>query len=301
MASTIRHLNALHAFEVAARHSSLAKAADELNVSPSVVSQHVKNLELWLGVDLFTRYGNRVELTVDGRELQPQLSTAFQMLTDACDGLLRISQKTTLTIIAEPALASLWLRKRISDFCEQFQSIDIELRPAWQLPDLESGHADILIHFEIRAPEKNVKQLRLFPIDGFPACAPERKRQIDESGNALDWLNAPLVHDNGREIWQHWFSEHEPKNQAWREGRVYSDLSLAIDAAIDSEGVVLADDILCKKELEAGTLVRCDSRHVRCAWYTAVIPNDMHNNSARSTFLSWLTDTIRDEGILTDL
>ena len=298
MSTPLRHLNSLLAFEAAARSTSFAKAAKELNVSPSVVSEHIKNLELWFGVVLFTRLGNRVELTDDGRALQPQLSNGFQILKDACDGVLRVSQKGTLTISAEPALASLWLRKRISEFCTKFPKIDTELRPAWQPPQLGEGHADMLIHFETRVPSKGARQLRLFPIDGFPACAPQLKIQINEGGNSLNWLKAPLVHDNGREIWHQWFSAHEPSSQAWREGRVYSDLSLAIDAAVDGEGVILADDILCQKELETGALVKCDPRQTRCVWYTAVVPRNLSSNSALATFVTWLLESIGAEGVI---
>lgn len=297
MTTSLRHLNSLYAFEAAARHASFAKAAEELNVSPSVVSQHIKNLELWFGVVLFVRLGNRVELTDDGRALHPQLSNGFQVLRDACEGVLRTSQKGTLTISAEPALASLWLRKRISEFCTQFPKINIELRPAWQPPQFGAGHADMIVHFETRVPSKGTKQLRLFPIDGFPACAPQLKAQISEAGRSLDWSKGPLVHDNGREIWHQWFSTHEPTSEAWREGRVYSDLSLAIDAAVDGEGVILADDILCKKELETGALVRCDPRQIRCVWYSVVVPKTMSSNSALATFVTWLVQSVSQKDV----
>ncbi len=58
-------------------------------------------------------------------------------------------------------------------------------------------------------------------------------------------MAAPLVHDNGREIWHQWFSAHQPENPNWQKGRVYSDHSLAIDVAVDGEGIILADNILC--------------------------------------------------------
>ena len=245
METALRHLNALRVFEVAARHSSFAKAGAELNVSHSVVSQHIKNLELWFGTELFIRHGNRVELTEDGRRLQPQLSSGFQVLKDACEGLLRVSQQATLTVSAEPALASLWLRKRITEFCTLFPRIDIELRPAWQSPQLDDGHTDMIIHFETRVPGKGVKQFRLFPIDGFPACAPQLKACMTGADGVVDWMSTPLVHDNGREIWHQWFSAHQPEDAAWQKGRVYSDLSLAIDAAVDGEGIILADGLCC--------------------------------------------------------
>ncbi len=296
MDTSLRHLNALRVFEVAARHSSFAKAGAELNVSHSVVSQHIRNLELWFGTDLFIRHGNRVELTEDGRRLQPQLSSGFQVLKDACESLLRVSQHATLTISAEPALASLWLRKRITEFCTLYPRIDIELRPAWQPPQLGDGHADMIIHFETRLPNKAAKLIRLFPIDGFPACAPDLKSRMTKDGDALGWMSSSLVHDNGREIWHQWFSAHQPDMAIWQKGRVYSDLSLAIDAAVDGEGIILADDILCRKELETGALVKCDQRQIRCVWYSLAVSKRMTGNSALGVFTAWLLEAARMEG-----
>ena len=142
MENSLRHLNALRVFEAAARHSSFAKAAGELNVSHSVVSQHIRNLELWFGTDLFIRHGNRVELSADGRDLRPQIASGLQTLTDASETLLRKTRSGTLVVSAEPALASLWLRKQITEFCRLFPRIDVDLRPAWTPAQIGEGHAD---------------------------------------------------------------------------------------------------------------------------------------------------------------
>jgi len=294
MDNSLRHLNALRAFDVAARHGSFAKAGSELNVSHSVISQHIKNLEHWLGCELFIRHGNRVELSEDGLKLQPQLASGFQVLTDACESILRTSQTGTLTVSAEPALASLWLRKKITEFCVAFPKIEIELRPAWDPPQLGAGQADMIVHFETRAPTKGARQHRLFPIDGFPACAPELQQEFRGNGGMAGWQSVPLVHDNGREIWHQWFAAHQPGLQTWQTGRVYSDLSLAIDAAVDGEGVILADNILCRKELDTGALVKCDDRVTRCVWYTIALAKPVSASSPLATFTSWILEASAD-------
>ena len=290
MTVSLRHLNALRAFEAAARHQSIAKAAAELNVSHSVVSQHVKNLELWFGTDLFTRYGNRIELSDDGRALLPRISGGFQTLKDACSDLLRMTQKGALIVSAEPALASLWLRKRITEFCAEFPKIDIELRPAWKPPQLGEGHADMIIHFETRMPATGANRQRLFPIDGYPACAPAMREQLLAQDGGVNWEEAPLIHDNGYEIWHQWYATHETGSAHWKDGRVHSDLSLAIDAAVDGEGIILADDILCAKEISSGALVPLDSRQIRCVWYSLASPKKSSRKPAADTFSGWLLE-----------
>ncbi|AXT29284.1 LysR family transcriptional regulator (plasmid) [Ruegeria sp. AD91A] len=288
MENTLRHLNALRVFEVAARHSSFAKAAVELNVSHSVVSQHIRNLELWFGTELFIRHGNRVELSDDGRDLHPQIASGMQTLTDASEILLRKTRSGTLVVSAEPALASLWLRKRITEFCSQFPRIEIDLRPAWTPAQIGEGQADMIIHFETRIPKRGVERDNLFPIDGYPAATPDVRDALPTEGSAIDWQRAELVHDNGKETWHKWYAAHEPKSEGWRKGRIHSDLSLAIDAAVDGEGVILADDILCQREISSGQLVRLDDRSVRCIWYQIAIPRGTSKSGASAFFRDWL-------------
>ncbi len=288
MTTSLRHLNALRAFEAAARYESISKAAAELNVSHSVVSQHIKNLEAWFDTRLFLRTGNRITLSDDGRSLLPRVSAGLQTLKDACADLLRTTQKGTLVVSAEPALAALWLRKHIAAFCDEFPNIDIELRPAWQPPQLGEDHADLILHFETRLPQKGIKKQRLFPIQGYPACAPELAEKLPRRDGRIDWANAPLVHDNGREIWHKWYATHEPESQTWEKGRVYSDLSLAIHAATDAEGIILADDTLCEQAIRNGTLLRLDDRDIHCVWYAIASPKTDQTKPAASTFTEWL-------------
>lgn len=290
MSSSLRHLNALRAFEAAARHSSFAKAAGELHISHSVVSEHVKNLELWLGTELFIRHGNRITLSEDGRSLLPHLTKAFQILRDACYGLLRMSQSGALTIVAEPAIATRILRQRISAFCTEFPHVEVDLIPAWQAPQLGEGHADMIIHFDTRMPASGAVVRKLFPIDGYPACTSELKEQLMSRNGEVDYSDLPLIHDNGRQIWQQWYSTFYPDCMAWQHGRVHSNLSLAIEAAVDGEGVVLADDILCARELKSGALVKLDARETRCIWYSMAVAKDTSPNTAVVSFQNWLIE-----------
>lgn len=290
-------MNALPVFEAAARHSSFAKAGAELNVSHSVISQHIRNLEKWLNTELFVRHGNRVELSDDGRALLPQIASGLQTLTDACETVLRKTQMGTVVVSAEPAFASLWLRKRCTEFSELFPGIEIDLRPAWTPAQIGEGHADMIIHFETRIPKRGVERNNLFPIDGYPAATPEVRDALPLAGSAIDWQRAVLVHDNGKETWHKWYAAHEPASEGWRKGRIHSDLSLAIDAAVDSEGVILADDILCQREISSGQLVRLDDRSVRCIWYQIAIPRGTSKSAASALFRDWLvgqTQSLRE-------
>lgn len=289
MVDLLRSLNALRAFESTARHESFSIAAEELNVSHSTISKHVKNLEDRLETQLFTRHGNRIELTKEGKMLLPQIVSAFQILRDACDGVIGSNSKTVVNISAEPAISSRWLRKKITAFCSENQKLQVELKPAWTPSNFGDQQINMVIHFEERVShlrKNNVK--RLFPIDAFPVCSPGLYQDIMEKSGTVDFSSIPLVHDNGREVWRKWYEKFQPKESNWKKGKVYSDLSLAIDAAVDGEGVFLADPVLCDRELKAGSLVILDERLVRCAWYVVVIEENDSSNSAVTQLQQWL-------------
>ncbi|MDN2661884.1 hypothetical protein OW492_00670 [Psychromonas sp. 14N.309.X.WAT.B.A12] len=72
-------------------------------------------------------------------------------------------------------------------------------------------------------------------------------------------MQVPLVHDNSRAVWKQWFIKYLPNSNSWMHGYVYSDLSLALEAALDGEGLFLADDIICKQGIESGALVKVSS------------------------------------------
>lgn len=289
MANSLRHLNALKAFEAAAKHSSFSKAALELNVSHSVVSQHIKNLEQWLGIELFTRHGNRIELSEEAHKLLPQVANAFQTLRDACDGVRHSNLATNITISAEPAIASRWLRIRITQFCKEYPFINVILKPAWEAPVLGDQGADIVVHFEERLSALGTHTKRLFAIDGFPACSAKMHEQLTSQNTDITLSQLPLIHDNGHEIWRKWFEKYLPEHSAWEHGQVYSDLSLAIDAAIDGEGVILADEVLCQKELASGALIKLDERSTRCTWCSSAFDKSSNKLKTITELVEWLS------------
>ncbi|MDO6728275.1 LysR family transcriptional regulator [Cognatishimia sp. 1_MG-2023] len=284
----LKHLNALRAFEAAARHESLAQAARDLNVSHSVISQHIKTLEAWFGVPLFVRLGNKVALTDEGRELLPHISSAFQTMKDACYNILKKHQRASLNVVAESAIASRWLRKRINAFSEEFPRIDVDLTVAWKPPLLTDGQADIIVNFETRRPTSGAIHHQLFPLDCFPACSPEMYAKLVDEHGAVNFDALPLVHDHGKQIWQMWYAKYAPESENWKSGKIYSDFSMAIDAAVDGEGAILADDIICQREIASGALVPLDVRTKRCAWYSASVSKEISKSSSAYVFLSWL-------------
>lgn len=281
-------LAALRAFEAASRTENFAEAARELGVTHSAISQQIRALEDWLQVKLFERHGNRVLLSSEGATLRPRVNDAFEILFEACEFVQRSTKKLPINVSAEPAFASRWLRPRLSEFRDQHPEIEIRLVSGWDQKSLQGSNIDVIIHFEERLKEFVHISDRLFPIYGYPACSPGFLEKIPGVIRISDFNHLPLIHDNSRLMWRRWFSEHVPDSTAWRTGYVYSDLSLAIDAAADGEGVFLADDILCANEISQGNLVRLLPDDMLCTWYCAGVTGDHSANSAVKIFLDWL-------------
>ncbi|QLC74683.1 LysR family transcriptional regulator [Pseudomonas sp. LPB0260] len=285
-------LTALRAFDAAAHRGSFADAARDLCVSHSAISQHIRTLEKWLRVDLFRRLGNRVELTPEGQALKPRLNEAFTMLAEACEEISHIQRDRSLRIIVEPGFATRWLRPRLKAFRDAHPELSVRMYSGSN-PVSDSGStADVVIHFEENLKEQRVRFHRLFPIDTYPACSPEFLAKHPGLTQPSDIAGLPLIHDNSRQTWRRWFSRYLPSSDEWQSGYVYPDLSLAIDSALDGEGLFLADDLLCKHEIANGTLVKALDSVMRSTWYCLAIPQPDSNPRDRQLFTDWLLKSL---------
>lgn len=284
-------MSALRAFEAAAHWESFAKAADDLCVSHSAVSQQIRTLEDWLQIKLFTRLGNRVALTEEGRALGSRVSEAFEIIGEACARTTRSKGTAVVHVSAEAAFASRWLRPRLAEFREVNPDIDLYLKAVGEPGSAGTDASDIVIHFETRLNDATYTIDRLFPIDGYPACSPSFLGKHPNIREPADICRLPLIHDNSRMIWRRWFDRFVPGSEAWRNGYVYSDLSLAIHAATDGEGVFLADDLLCAHEIASGALVKALSETLRCTWYCTATNNQRAGIRPVRAFREWLHET----------
>jgi LysR family glycine cleavage system transcriptional activator len=139
------HLNALRAFEAAARHQSFVAAAEELHVTPGAVSQHVKTLEAWAETKLFDRHAHGVTLTDAGQTLLPIFVTAFDGLAFAIRALRSLQPVAKVHIATFPSIAQLWLPKRLNAVRDQVSSIQTSVTTLEAPPNLCRELFDIAI------------------------------------------------------------------------------------------------------------------------------------------------------------
>lgn len=246
-------LNALRAFEAAARHESFLLAATELSVTPGAVAQQVKALEAWLGQDLFERRAQGVRLTTNGRAALPQLSAAFDALGAAAQALRRSTSPADVHIAALPAIAQLWLLPRLPALRAAHPSLTISVTALEQPPNLIREAFDLALFFgPTMGRTKNVT--RIATAECFPVCTPKIAKRIRAPA---DLLQATLLHDaTWQDQWPIWLEAAGVAQVGPMQGPVFSLYSLAVEEALQGAGVLMGRAPLVAQHLASGKLVR---------------------------------------------
>ncbi len=264
MARRLPPLNALRAFEAAARHLSFTKAAEELYVTQAAVSHQIKALEAALGVQLFRRLNRRLMLTDAGQLYLPALTEAFDGIEAATGRLHADENAGSLSVSVANSLAAKWLLPRLPRFRERHPEIDVEISAADRLVDFGRDNVDMGIRYGLG----NYPGLKVDPLmedTVFPVCSP----QLAEGGlvDGSPPLRAPedlhrhtLLHDDvgtgEAPNWRRWLTAAGVTGVNPERGPRYSHSSLVLQAAIDGQGVALGRSSLVSLDLEAGRLVQ---------------------------------------------
>lgn len=253
MARRLPSLNALKAFEAAARHESFTGAAEELFVTHAAISRHIRDLEEWLGTSLFTRTGRGVELTEPGRRFGARLTLLLDGLAEATREAAAVGDVRQLKVSVEPAFASRWLVPRLGRFNDLHPDIELSIDPTNRLADFRSGEADVGIRYGVGGWE-DVEALKLTDVVIFPVAAPE----LIAGATGLkpsDLAGYNLLHESRKQWWTDWLAAAGVTGvEDWR-GTVFQN-HLAIEAAEAGQGFALGDQILCTDSILEGWLVR---------------------------------------------
>ncbi|WP_165929223.1 LysR family transcriptional regulator [Shimia isoporae] len=248
-------LNAIRAFEAVARHEHLGRAADELNVTHSAVSQQLKHLEEWFEQELFSRVKGRLYLNSAGQELLSGYTQALDLMQDTTELLLRRGPGDHLTLHSDPAFFSKVLMP-LGDVARSADSgVTLDVKTATISGSAFPETADIVITHSKHDNWRNVHREHLLDVHGFPACAPSLLERYDRPNRPLDLRRLPLLHGADRDSWNSWLVEYAGSTSAGCANTYYDDFSMTINAAVRGRGAILADPVLCEYELETGQLV----------------------------------------------
>lgn len=292
MARRLPSLNALKAFEAAARHESFTDAAEELFVTHAAVSRHIRDLEEWLGTQLFLRTGRGVELTDAGRRYGGQLTPLFDAIAEATRDAAAVGDVRQLKVSVEPSIASRWLVPRLGRFNDLHPDIELSIDPDTRLVDFRAGEADVGIRFG-PGNWQDVEAQKLTDCVIFPVCAPGLI--TDAPGLKPSGLgDYNLLHESRKQWWADWLAAAGVTGiEDWR-GTIFQN-HLAIEAAEAGQGFALSDQILCTDSLVDGWLVRPFDFDMKDPWtYWIVRAKGSKETAPARAFREWLTGEMAD-------
>jgi LysR family glycine cleavage system transcriptional activator len=285
-------LNALRAFEAAARHLSFTRAAEELHVTQAAISHQIKALEDHLGMPLFRRLNRALLLTDEGQTLYPAVRDAFHALAEATARLRASEHAGTLTVSTLPSFAVKWLVPRISRFQDRYADIDLRISANERMVDFARDGIDIAIRFGSGA-WSGVRCERLADETVTPFCSPALLRYLK---GPRDLAHVTLLHEEMLPLpnfptWATWLAAAglEPFVDATR-GIRFSHTHMMLQATIDGRGVALGQGLLAADDVAAGRLVAPFDVVLPTGYaYYLVYPTAAAERAKIRSFRSWIT------------
>lgn len=255
MPRRLPQLNALKAFEAAARHESFTRAAEELCVTQGAVSHQVKALEEELGVKLFNRERQRLIITEAGRDYLIVVRDALDRIAVGTERLVQRQTAGVLTVSTSPDFAAKWLVHRLGRFAEAHPAIDLRVSATLHHVDFAREDVDVAVrHGDGNWPGLDVVQLCSEHL--FAVCSPNLVLGRNRVSGPSDVTKFPLLHLDSREGWSKWLAAAGVPDADPTRGPILNRASMLIDAAVDGQGVALARTTLAAWDLLNKRLVR---------------------------------------------
>lgn len=281
-------LNALKAFEAAARHESFTRAAEELCVTQGAVSHQVKALESDLGFKLFNRERQRLVITDAGREYLHVVRDAFDRIALGTARLTQRQSSGVLTVSTSPDFAAKWLVHRLGRFSEQHPEIDLRISATMHHVDFAREDVDMAVRHGVGdASWQGLEGVRLATENLFAVCSPALLRKKKPS--PADVLALPLLHLDDHGGWKRWLEAAHVKAPTALQGIVLNRASMVIDAAINGQGIGLARSTLAAWDLINARLIAAFAVTMPLSTaYWIVAPQAMADLPKIATFRNWL-------------
>lgn len=280
-------LNALKAFEAAARHLNFRLAAEELGVTQGAVAQQVRGLERELKARLFERLPRSLALSEEGRAYLPSIRRAFELIADATASLK--PQPASLTVSVTPSFAAKWLIPRLGQFTEAYPDLDVRVVATDGLSNFQSDGVDIAVRYGQPPFGPGLTADLLFAPMFEAVCSPALLAGPHPLRTREDLADHTLLHDT-HGLWPDYLEGLMGQGaRTPPRGLKFSLSSLAIDAAVAGQGVALVSDILAAPDLVAGRLVKPFHHAIRGpANFYVVAPRRKRQTEAVACMRSWL-------------
>lgn len=288
-------LNALRAFEAAARHLSFSKAAGELHVTQAAISHQVKALEQTLGVALFRRLNRAVLLTDAGQTYLPPVREALDQIAAATDRLARRSGGDRLRVSTIASFAAKWLLPRLMRFRAEHPRIDVLVSASNEPVDLKAGEFDAAIRYG-KGDYPGLETVHLMGDEILPLCSPRLLEGEHPLRSPSDLRYHTLLHDEVHRTaddpdWRAWLRHAGTSGVDPDRGPGFSDLGLVLQAAIDGHGVALGRLSVAADDLAAGRLVEPFGPRIRSGFsYRLLYLAERADDRCIAAFRDWLLE-----------
>lgn len=275
-------LNAVRVFELAAQHLSFTKAGEELSLTAAAVSAQVKLLESYLGTPLFVRSNNRLSLTPAGENYFPRVRDAFRALQHATDQVLD-QRPASLRVAVPPAFGTKWLVPRLFRFLARHPDVAVEV-----VTDVGDD-----ARWDLSIDDRLIEGATILVATGYvPVCSPALAGRIASPG---DLTSQMLLHERGSRrsaasaSWDQWFERAGVEPGAVSREMGFGDATMMLQAAIEGQGVALAQELLVAYDLAAGRLAEPFDIEVplQHTYYLAV-SREAESREETAVFREWL-------------
>ena len=279
-------LNALRMFDAAARRLNFARAAEELNLTQGAVAQQVRRLEVDLGRKLFIRRARGLELTEDGRVYAADIRRAMAIIEDATRSLG--AEPQTLTISVPPSFATKVLVPNLPAFSKAHPDLQVKIQASEAITRFAADAVDLAVRQGAPPFGAGLTATQLCPLGLRALCSPDYARNKPKliMGPALQ--NHQLIHD-GHAHWDSVLQMAGVREEA--QGLRFNQTALALDAAANGQGVVLAPAILAQNDIASGRLVEVwRSDEVSAEGYYLIHPDPA--TTAVKAMMAWLKSLV---------
>lgn len=287
---TMPPLQALRAFEAVGRLLSFRKAGEELLITQSAVSHHIKQLEETLGVRLFVRKAKSIELTIEGADYLGRTTEAFGIIAGATSEIRYRAARQRVRVSVLPSFAANWLVSRLSRFMIEHPEIEVDLEPTLGLTTFETGDVDLAIRFGAGQWDGMLAE-RLMNEELSPVLSPSLYGDGSRFARPADLLAQTLLESSKPVDWQLWCGE---AGVDYRRGRILqlTDYNIVLQAALNGQGVAIGRLHMVRDHLSAGRLVQPFAHSVRSdrIAYWIVTPKGRRPAPAAEIFASWLKE-----------
>ena len=294
MSRRLPQTSLLETFEAAARHNSFTLAAADLNMTQGAVSRQIRALEDHLGVELFIRRRQRVELSPTGAAYLEDIAKALSIIRMASTSLQVNPDGGVLNLGIVPTFGTRWLAPRLPEFLQKNPGITVNLTTKLRPFDFGSEMLDAAIHFG-DGDWAGTERLHLIDETVLPACSPDFLAGLN-IGSVEDIADAPLLHLATRpNAWKAWFAVNGLDIDVGP-GTTFDQFATMAQAAAHGLGLALLPTFLIEEELKSGTLAAAwNEANSSIGSYSLIWPETRKHHPPLLRFQEWISSIIHEK------